>query len=163
MLASNDRLYVCTNCFEFGGEVYEVNGRTGDCQKIYRGGTITDILVDKKGTIWFSEGFENWADGESAQLVSWDGRLTEHGYVQNADAKTWPFGSTTFKGISLMPNGKILVVTKDFGLFSYDGKNFKQLTPNWPGRLRVCDMESIGKYAVVSIYHTGLIDRFRFV
>jgi ligand-binding sensor domain-containing protein len=81
---------------------------------------VSDILEDKNGNIWFASGMLPGNEG----LCRYDGKLIER-YKPNNEG--W------FRNIVESKNGNLLLATRHFGIFNYDGKSFTDY--NLPNQL----------------------------
>lgn len=73
---------------------------------------VSDILEDKEGIIWFASGMPPGYEG----ICRFDGKKIEHFTPQH---EGW------IRNIVESKNGHLLFATRHFGVWSYDGKSFK--------------------------------------
>jgi ligand-binding sensor domain-containing protein len=72
---------------------------------------ISDILEDKNGIIWFASGMPPGYEG----LCRYDGKMIERFKPQN---EGW------IRNLIESKNGNLLLATRHFGVWTYDGKSF---------------------------------------
>jgi hypothetical protein len=157
-LVANGSLYRAIDAGEFGGGLYRLDLIAGKWETEKIGSPICDVKVDPKGRLWAVMGLRHMTGIHGAvwmqQSDGWKAIVSIDHFQRRKIG--WNLGYTDPQAIAFDAEGRIYVVTYEYGICRYEDRRWQPLIQRWPGD-GDASLHLVGSnMAVIGTYTSGV-------